>query len=227
VLSDWMLNALAPLDLGPAVVVMDDARWTSPNPYEVKARVVCEKCNNGWMNDIDQAARPFLEPMMLGDRPDELVLDRIAQNAVSLWAAMTAFTMEHIRPAMPLLSTSDYHAFYQGRVVPSGWKVWMARFNGLRPTRVLMRATLGVSDKKVSVAGRELAVRYSTMAIGHLVLQVRAQPMGSGASIDVTGLPDFVRVPVHPAGNDEASWPPTHDIDDDGLGVLALDHAGL
>ena len=65
---------------------------TTPEPFIVSksmgvvTRAPCQRCNNGWMSDLEQAVRPFLEPMIHGQPVD---LDSDAQTAVAQWFLKT------------------------------------------------------------------------------------------------------------------------------------------
>jgi hypothetical protein len=51
----------------------------------VRIRAVCRECNFGWMNDIEQIARPALT-LLIGGAPATLNEDQIA--AVALWVTL-------------------------------------------------------------------------------------------------------------------------------------------
>ena len=64
----WVAAILA--DGGPVQVErgVDDepATWQQVS-LEVTIRRVCAICNNGWLSELEQAAKPRLEPLILGD----------------------------------------------------------------------------------------------------------------------------------------------------------------
>jgi hypothetical protein len=55
---------------------------------------VCDRCNSGWMNNIDTAAFPHVAQMILG-KP--IVLDHAAQAAVAAWMCKIAITARGTR----------------------------------------------------------------------------------------------------------------------------------
>src|ERR1700760_4060155 len=56
--------------------------WES-NSVNVKAHVVCETCNNGWMSDLEsQHAKPAMQELILSDKPVNLTAERIRSIAI-------------------------------------------------------------------------------------------------------------------------------------------------
>ena len=64
-------------------------RIRAGDPLRSKARVVCEKCNNTWMSEIQNAAKPLLIPMFEGEIR---VLGHATQEIIATWIAMATMT---------------------------------------------------------------------------------------------------------------------------------------
>jgi hypothetical protein len=58
----------------------------------MKLRVVCDSCNNGWMNRLEGEVRPTLEPLLRGTRS---VLTPKNQNTLARWIVMKCIASEH------------------------------------------------------------------------------------------------------------------------------------
>lgn len=58
-------------------------------PSSVKPKIVCADCNNGWMSQLQERAKPDLVPLFRGE---VTTLDQEAQARVASWLAMTAYT---------------------------------------------------------------------------------------------------------------------------------------
>jgi hypothetical protein len=87
---------------------------------------VCTKCNTGWMERLESAARPVLEPVLLGAAPGtSRVLNPDQQAILATWAVKTSL----------LLTLSE-------QIAPS-----------ISPIRWPPRAVFGVEDLE-SLAGR-------------------------------------------------------------------------
>jgi hypothetical protein len=67
----------------------------------------CEPCNNGWMNEIEKAARKVIEPMIRGHRT---TLDSEAQSLIARWMLKTTLMFEH-----GLFHTYGKHRYRQQR----------------------------------------------------------------------------------------------------------------
>lgn len=85
------------------LVGVDGYVWTHPLRGEARKRAVrgsfdfvlkavCKPCNNGWMHDIEEMARPLVGPMALG-QPGALTV--IAQAAVATWVWKLALVADH------------------------------------------------------------------------------------------------------------------------------------
>ena len=57
-------------------------------------REVCTSCNTGWMEQLERAARPVLEPMLLGAAPGtSRVLNPDQQAILATWAVKTSLLL--------------------------------------------------------------------------------------------------------------------------------------
>lgn len=68
-------------------------RTRSGEPQSGRLRVVCASCNNGWMSDLQQEAKPHLLPLIKGET---YLLHRNAQKTLAAWIAMFAMVAEHV-----------------------------------------------------------------------------------------------------------------------------------
>jgi hypothetical protein len=60
-----------------------------------KLRVVCKKCNNGWMSKLESTSQPLLSSLIDGN---SVTLDTDAQSLLSLWVAKTVCVAENLNP---------------------------------------------------------------------------------------------------------------------------------
>src|SRR4051794_25178294 len=67
-----------------------EPRTSRERVFVQRARVVCKRCNNGWMSDLEGANRRFLEAALHG-RGSELHRGR--QRALAAWAHKTAIVI--------------------------------------------------------------------------------------------------------------------------------------
>jgi hypothetical protein len=59
-------------------------------PFTRAPYIACKVCNNGWMKDLEDRARPLLLPMLDGFKT---VLDRTSQTVIAAWITKTAFSL--------------------------------------------------------------------------------------------------------------------------------------
>lgn len=114
-------------------------RIFSSSPFEQTVSGICDKCNNGWMNDIDNDFEKLQYRLVknLSVFSGEMELHRIR-----LWAYKTALVrtlqdkgMEHSIPY------KHFHALYKDRDLGGDISVWL--FNSHNPTDTYTRHTWG------------------------------------------------------------------------------------
>jgi hypothetical protein len=100
--------------------------WTTDDP-DIKIRKVCAPCNEGWMDDIDRKARPYLVSMIQG-RGRQFSSRGDSAGYVAVWALKVMFTLQHALNSDELIvPAEDYHALYATRVVLPDARVWIGR----------------------------------------------------------------------------------------------------
>ena len=93
---------------------------------------VCQKCNNGWMADLEGAVQPILAPLVAPDQGafDQDSLEPLAQNLPLLtrWLMKTAVTLSMVAPRGDMGSLPDgaaewaYHdAVPESCMLYAGW----------------------------------------------------------------------------------------------------------
>src|SRR3954454_12205133 len=55
--------------------------WGGPG-LDIKVKRVCGACNSGWMSELENEAKPYLTPLILGEATE---LDRQAREIVAAW----------------------------------------------------------------------------------------------------------------------------------------------
>lgn len=205
VIPDWACALLEGEDR--AELRLRDATWETPRAYTVKARIVCGSCNNGWMADLEGTAQQILTPLVVGLASDTRLVSAEHQNAIAVWATKTAAVIDRYFSAEQLIPDEDVHSFYLERVVPWNWRVWLARHIEFRPSITRPFTVTPMRTKRVGENHDLLRVNYVTIAIGHLILQVRIQPFGQKHTITRTGFPAAAVTPIDdPTG--PILWPP-------------------
>jgi hypothetical protein len=91
--------------------------------HTIRLRVVCAKCNNGWMNMIEEAARPHLRSLILGEK---VTLDRSALDAVAKWIALKVMVAEHSDVDNAVTPRAYRMAFRNTGVIPDYIRIYLA-----------------------------------------------------------------------------------------------------
>lgn len=94
-------------------------------------RRVCSDCNNGWMSDLEVAAKPLLLPWIDGNRTRLLYDD---QQTTATWAIKTAMMLQYspLHKSGVVIPGSHYEALFQPKTsAPDAAEVLI----GLEPTQ--------------------------------------------------------------------------------------------
>lgn len=101
-------------------------RHVSGDPRSRKVKFVCRDCNTGWMSRLQNAAKQYAVPLILGQKA---TLDTDAQRALSGWIAMSALAAEFI-DRNNLISTPSDCAYLKGRwTAPIHWSIWIGDYD--------------------------------------------------------------------------------------------------
>jgi hypothetical protein len=102
-------------------------KWGGPQ-LDIKVKRVCEPCNTGWMSDLENAAIPYLKPMIRGE---QVALDRQAREAVATWAFLRAVMAEYTHPKQVAVPESHRRWLYKEQRPPrKGVYIWLAGYLG-------------------------------------------------------------------------------------------------
>ena len=166
------------------VKVIEETKDRPGSTNTIRLRVVCQRCNSGWMSAIDEAAKPILTPL-IGGHP--FVITRSAQKIMATWIAMKAMVAEHSRPQDISTPQSERDHIRISRAPPLNWNVWIAKHDGsvkwktgyARHSQTMTWAGSGPPPVRIDGTFAK-NTQSATLGIGHLLFQV--------ISTDVPGL---------------------------------------
>jgi len=101
--------------------------WGGPD-LDIKVKRVCGTCNSGWMSDLENEAKPYLTPLILGEA---VVLDRRAREIVAAWTFLRVVMAEYTHPRQ--IAVPEFHRrwLYKERRPPrQGVYIWLAGYSG-------------------------------------------------------------------------------------------------
>lgn len=89
-----------------------------------KFRVVCTTCNNGWMSDLEEKAKPFILSAIENKKctlnEDEILL-------FAKWVVMKVMVAEHNHDGTQVTLALDLKAFFESAAIPSYYRVYLGR----------------------------------------------------------------------------------------------------
>lgn len=193
---------------------------------ELEVRCVCDRCNCGWMHDLEDLNIPLIGCLM---QDVALRLDRDQQQLIARWAIKTSMVQDAIYTKKRTLfyTTSEREAARCNTSLPEFTRVWLGRlsFSTLSADGFDLALTLHDRWREVS---EPVDGCVSTFVVGHLILQIitvhvseeydRQRPFDMTTVIDAPW--DDLLIPI---GSDAVNWPPRlHFIN--GIGITKLNH---
>lgn len=103
-----------------------ESRIRAGDPLCSNVPVVCSRCNSGWMSQLQEKARPHLEPMFKGDFN---LITRESQKIISRWVCMATITGEHLSRNAENVSVDASDRMYvkTNSSPPKNWRIWIAK----------------------------------------------------------------------------------------------------
>jgi hypothetical protein len=93
-------------------VLPDRREWSTDAP-DLKCNVPCKPCNEGWMAQLEDRAKPALVPLIRG-RPTRLEPHRL--ELISFWALKTTFMLDRCSDAEHQnVPPTEFRQLYQKR----------------------------------------------------------------------------------------------------------------
>ncbi len=195
-------------------------------PHNVKVRDVCRPCNEGWMNQAEEAARPIISRMVGAQRETEL--HAIEQAKLAFWGVMKGLVAVRVGGESKLTRAAlvdDYHDLYackESRMPPDGFLVHIAR-----AAWSVKRAPAGYF--RLSGINRQegegdkfdgYALVFSALDLVVIILRVFGVKPTRFIPFDDERFADAIRRvwPIEPAG---VTWPPEKALTWEGLEVFS------
>ncbi len=187
-------------------------------PFTLRVRRVCKPCNNEWMSDLEVAAKPYAERMIVGE-PCELSDE--AQRIIATWCFKTVAMFQFTHPANISIPASHYEHLYRERLPPPLTHVRLARVGILSADRQTVHvpsvSTYQHHSFDATLSGGLLADGYgATLSIGQLVFQVVGLH-GEDAEDFVLRTPnEYFLTPIWPR-RALCRWPPRFAFNEEAL----------
>ncbi len=99
--------------------------------YQQTARVACESCNNDWMSQLENAAKPYFETMLSGKGR---AIHQHAQRTLAAWALKTTMVFVASKAKSKTAIPVADHTYLREHGEPSGdVHVLMVSYDGSNP----------------------------------------------------------------------------------------------
>jgi hypothetical protein len=213
--SDWM-NKLLSRD--PYTITQFDEKGVQRKwmrrKLDLKAPVVCEKCNSGWMSRLENdRAKPAMKDIILSDRLAPLSLDRM--KSIASFAFKSAVIADHMSLPNrdPFFPVAARHTFAASLDIPINFMVWLAAFKEVR--HGVFRA---VYHPCPANAVRRFELYVFTFGAGFLIFQTLAvrwldSDIGKRAVTKQAAIWNKFSIPILPNDGQAVLWPPNKQFD--------------
>ena len=138
----------------------------------IRPKVVCRKCNNGWMSIIETNAKECLIPLMTGG---SFTVTDDHKLKLSRWATLKTMVYEYQTEDFPLVSSTEDREKFRKDITPGDrWGVWIGRCQAPEwRARTMMQAyRLRPVDVEVPKIRN---VETFTIALNELLIHIRLQ----------------------------------------------------
>jgi hypothetical protein len=144
------------------------------DPFGSKVRVVCTTCNNTWLSGIQDAAKPLLIPMLIGQTS---VLGDDAQKTIATWAAMATMTAEHVMKEESLIAVSqtDREWLWKNGTPSPDWRIWIGRYQRHRLAERWTHCSVPIYEREPVIAPSGLPqcnTQTTTFMVGEFFVHV-------------------------------------------------------
>jgi hypothetical protein len=195
--------------------------WNAPR-HGIRIRHICRRCNNGWMSQLENRAKPVVERLL--DMP-RYVLSSEDRTTLAAWMVKNSMVLEGLRDTSDSFYTDDERREFCTRLtMPQPTTVWIARCTGMSS---IWSAASDHSETAQSAPG-ESHLFVTTMGFGPVALQIATArippsiPDAAPVSAAVRpGLWADSTLTLWPDNGEPSVWPPPVDLVGE-LGVEAF-----
>jgi hypothetical protein len=176
--------------------------WTSQTLAFLKIKAVCMGCNNGWMSQVETAAKPYLELMMKGNN---VLLDQAAQVTLATWACLKVMVWESVAEGV-VTSPSDRQLMCKQQVPPAYALVALGRVPSSDQSEFSVQQVF-IKAQRQPGAARD-SVSATALTLGDMVAWVVLNPTRPAAmSLKPTPI-DLDLITIFPPAAGSLRWPP-------------------
>jgi hypothetical protein len=184
--------------------------WTSyflSKKLDWTIKVVCERCNNTWMGEIESKyAKPVMTPLILGRAG--IAITQSDADAIGRFAFKTAVILDHLaRARPPFFSRFARHEFRKCHAIPASVRMWLAGFASLERGNAKT-----IYHEGEDSTGNRFQFYICTYSVGHLAFQVVSlrNPLPRMSFSPADDRFELLTIPYWPWIPSGTLWPPAH-----------------
>ncbi len=194
------------------------------DPFTTVAKDVCEPCNTGWMEELEDWAKRWLAKPILG-QPRTLRYWR--QVCAATWVVKTAMVWELVEPQHRTVPMEILQILHRTQRPGGRQQVWLGRYHGVQPHNSFRRTAAHLIEaappgpnNEADADGYLLAVTIGELAcvvFGHSLslANYTVNDRLPGLALEETFPGQLVQ--IWPSVHEVVRWPPPKIIDDAGM----------
>lgn len=162
---------------GATALLSSGVKSRQGSPLRQSLRVVCKTCNNGWMSQVQETAKPALTRLIEGEDAPLTDADAVA---ISRWATMFSMTWEFADPETMATAAEERSAFKLSRTPPAHWIIAIAMYSGTahHAQTLHIGGKLAIQLPQLPVALPALNnFQATTFVVGRLMLHTVSAPI--------------------------------------------------
>jgi hypothetical protein len=204
-----------------------DRREWERRPFREKTRFVCQRCNGGWMSDLETSARPVLERPI---RHARCMLTQSQQTIAATWAFKTCLVFQATQAESPIAPAAHLLDLRRSRMPPRQAAIWIgsharSRDDPINSVFVQRPLALEHPDGRFERGG---TVGYLCfLAVGALSFVVAPHRFRHRAEITYDGAFDGAIDQIWPDPSGLLTWPPRLMMDREFVEAMTLPPGGF
>jgi hypothetical protein len=132
--ADWLRNYIPKTQashtaseslINPDFSVEATTKKWGGDPRSRRLKIVCRSCNGGWMSELQNAAKPILVRLILGQ---SIFLNKDQQQILAAWSAMTMISAEYFYPNRATTSVTDRRWLFKHKLAPRNFRFWIGDY---------------------------------------------------------------------------------------------------
>lgn len=183
-----------------------------------RVKVVCQKCNNEWLSDLEKRTKPLLL-MLINGLP--FTLDADAQVALATWAAKTIMAAEFVQPDKVAIPPEERASLMRNLVPPDGgWWIWMAGSQGVEWRTGIHHFSARINVTPVDLETPDIVnLQSTTIGIGGLLIHAISTTV-PGHSFALSNPDRSDLRPIWPQPTAAITWPRPRLLTDENINVI-------